>query len=204
MGGGGDEQQGPSYTTSSEGRAIRSDANPIVYPTGYTSFDRGDSYQEDPNTHFKDQYGAAWYVDAGADLNNKSAWKSDTMQGYHMSRAEMSQRNEAAAAEEQAQEDRQLARYQWDQMFSLQKDQAAAANAARQQQLSLLAEEKAATEAAQKAQAAKDLIFKQRALRFASGRAAGRSGTIRTGSLGLSGVDLDLGRATLLGGNASA
>lgn len=54
----------------------------VVSPTGYTSWDEGKTYQADPNTHFTVN-GVPYYVEAGADTNDRSNWKADTMSGYH-------------------------------------------------------------------------------------------------------------------------
>jgi hypothetical protein len=213
MGGGGpdvSEQQGPRYVdTGTPQVQVREDANPIIYPTGYTSFDKGKTYQADPNTHFRDQYGNAWYVEPGQDPNDKANWQRDTMQGYHASEADMRQMqaqeeamDRARRQEEMAMREAERAKQQWNEMFAFQQEQASLAQKARNQQLDMLEEERMATQEAQAAQRRKEALFRQRALRFSTNRRRGRAGTVKTGSLGLKDEEVQTGKARLLGGTA--
>ncbi|KMY67129.1 hypothetical protein AAU61_14475 [Desulfocarbo indianensis] len=49
---------------------------------GYTSWDQGKTWGEDPNYHFTSD-GKNYYVKPGEDPNDKASWKLDTMAGWH-------------------------------------------------------------------------------------------------------------------------
>jgi hypothetical protein len=70
---------------------------PTIIPGGFTSWDGGESWQEDSNTHFTANNGA-WYVEPGEDINVQSNWKPDTMAKWHKNY------NPTQRAEEEAQQ----------------------------------------------------------------------------------------------------
>lgn len=166
----------------------------------WSSWDKGETWQRDTNVHFRDQYGNYWYVQEGEDAYDKNLWRRDTLAGYHMTGLEYDALQRQKNAEQRAIEDSERAKAQWEQSFAFQREQAAMAEKARQQQLALLEEERTATADSLSAQQRKDAIYQQRALRFATGRRRGKAATIKVGSLGLSDEDLKLGKARLLGG----
>ncbi len=55
--------------------------------TGYTSWDQGKTYRQDPNKHFSFE-GGEYYITPGADVNDRGSWQVDTMSGYHRTPSE--------------------------------------------------------------------------------------------------------------------
>ncbi len=107
MCGGPDVPSGPprprDVNTGDPGVTVPEDATQglQILPTGYTSWDKGRTWREDPNTHIRDKYGNQWYVPAGADPYDPSNWHRDTMAGYHMSAQEYQQMQEAKRQQEE-------------------------------------------------------------------------------------------------------
>lgn len=49
----------------------------------YTSWDAGNTWRWDPNTHFRYE-NQDYYVLPGEDITDRTNWKADTMSGYHL------------------------------------------------------------------------------------------------------------------------
>jgi hypothetical protein len=71
------------------GPKIQQDTTPLAEKVHYqesafTSFDEGQTWQDDENTHFMYE-GQDWYTRPGEDINDRSLWRADTMSDWHRS-----------------------------------------------------------------------------------------------------------------------